>query len=82
MTLLIAECNEEKAAFIVSKKTAKRAVTRNRIKRRLRACYIELEEVPSQKALLFIGKIDALNAPYDELKKEMLSLLAKTEKEC
>lgn len=67
--------------FTVTKKTYKSAVKRNRIKRRLRAL---ADEVIAKRArpdfdYVLIGKQGALDAPYDQLKRDLKWCLKRLE---
>ncbi len=72
-----------KAGFVVSKKIHKRAVKRNKIKRRLREIYISAVKNHSadnlQKAmsLIFIARGKALEASFSELQDAVLNLMKK-----
>ncbi len=68
-----------RAGFTVSKKTAKKAVIRNRIKRRLRAAAAEilgLHAAPGYDYVL-VGRIGAFDCPYAKLCGEILWCLEK-----
>lgn len=67
-----------KVAFITSTKVFKKAVDRNRIKRRLRALMQGLLlEIPKNIHLLFIVRQEALPASHANLTAELKRLLAK-----
>ena len=62
-----------RVGFTVSKKTSKKAVARNRIKRRLRAAAGEILpcEAEPQADYVLIGKPAALDAPYAEILRNL-----------
>ncbi|MBR1753757.1 ribonuclease P protein component [bacterium] len=70
-----------RAAFVVSKKTHKRAVRRNRLKRLMREAYrliLKNNSVPkSQKymSLIFIGQEKALDKDFKEIQSVVYELL-------
>jgi ribonuclease P protein component len=67
-----------KVAFITSTKVFKKAVDRNRVKRRLRALVQGfLPEIPKNIHLLFIVRQEALAASHANLAAELKRLLAK-----
>lgn len=67
-----------KVAFITSTKVFKRAVDRNRIKRRLRAIVRELfAEIPKEIHLLLVVKPEALKAEQAPLVAEVRRMLGK-----
>ena len=70
-----------KAGFVVSKKIHKRAVKRNKIKRRLREIYLlsENENNNLQNALsvIFIAKSNILDLSYQQLKEVVFDLIKK-----
>lgn len=67
-----------KIGFVVTTKMFKRAVKRNRIKRRLReALRVQPETWPQNMDLLFIAKPEVLTAAFTELKEAMVSSFAK-----
>lgn len=67
-----------RAGFIVSKKVSKKAVVRNKVKRRMRFAYEQFSWVrQSHVFVLFIASSDALNASYSELVTDMEMLLQK-----
>lgn len=68
----------KKVAFITSTKVFKKAVDRNRVKRRMREVVRGLfEKIPQNAHLLFILKPEALKAPYPRLVAEVERLLTK-----
>ena len=68
-----------KVAVVIGSKTAKRAVVRNRLKRRIRAIiYKHLTEIKQDLALIFWVKSAGLDRlPYLSLEEEVLSLLGR-----
>ena len=70
-----------RVAFVVSKKTHKRAVKRNRLKRLMRENYrLFLKNDSIQKSqkyvsLIFIGQDKALDKSFEEIKSIMYELL-------
>lgn len=69
-----------KVAFITSTKAMKRAVDRNRIKRRMRAIIAkEVTKIPKNLHVLFIIKPEALKSSTQELVAETTRLLGKIE---
>ena len=78
-TLISMPCESDsgKVAFVCGKKTGS-AVTRNRVKRRLKAIYYD-HECPRQgkNHVVFIGKQACLDSSYDFVKKNAYDLLSK-----
>lgn len=70
-----------KAAFVVSKKVDKRAVVRNKIKRRMREAYKlflkENSNFPKWISLIFSAKADAKELSYKEVENSLRLLLEK-----
>lgn len=67
-----------KIAFITSTKIWKKAVDRNRIKRRFRhICRNAMKDTPDRLHILLILKPDALRATHDELAEEIRRLFSK-----
>lgn len=70
-----------KIGIIVSKKVHKRAVKRNKIKRRLREIYIEAvktgiaADIQESLSVIFIARIQILNIEYKQLKQAVFELL-------
>ena len=61
-------------AVIVSKKAARLSVTRHKVKRRVLSA---LRALPLPPSLVVYPKSAVFNMPYDEMKKELSSLLSK-----
>lgn len=72
-----------KVGFVVGKKIHKRAVKRNKIKRRLREIYIEAVKnnqalnLQDAVSLVFIAKSKILDLSFQEIKKSLLDLIQK-----
>ena len=70
-----------RVAFVVSKKTHKRAVKRNRIKRLMREAYRillkdgKIEKSQQYMSLIFVGHDGALNKSFNEIQTIMEELL-------
>jgi ribonuclease P protein component len=73
--------NKEKVsrfAFVVSAKTSKKAVERNKLKRKLREIVrLELVKIRPGYDILIAGRKPALGGDYWTLKKELFGLLKK-----
>jgi len=67
--------------FTVTKKTASKAVDRNRIKRRLRALANDIigQKGATNRIYVISGRKDALEIPYERMKKDMLWALKRLE---
>jgi len=65
--------------FIVSKKVAKSAVLRNKIKRRLRAAAREFRNILGSYDIIFIAYPNIKTASYQEIKKDLESIIAKNQ---
>lgn len=73
LSRLEGEADEQKIGFVITKKTFKQAVKRNRIKRRLRALARDILPKEAQKGdYVFIGKPPCLDADPETLKKDVL----------
>ncbi|MCR5261633.1 MAG: ribonuclease P protein component [Candidatus Gastranaerophilales bacterium] len=72
-----------KVGFVVGKKIHKRAVKRNKIKRRLREIYIEAvkngtaQKLQDAMSLIFIAKSKILDLSYQEIKQAVEGLIEK-----
>ncbi len=67
--------------FIVSTKTFKNAVDRNRAKRRFRSAVKELiKDFPNGYQCIFILKRETLTAPYADMREDVAHMLTKIEK--
>ncbi len=67
--------------FIISTKTFKNAVDRNRAKRRFRAAVKELiKDFPSGHQFIFILKRETLTAPYTSMREDVAHMLTKIER--
>ena len=71
------DSDQARAAFIVSRRVDKRAVVRNRVKRRLREAWRqELPDVKDSVDVAFIAQPPAAQASYHELAAAMHTHLA------
>lgn len=69
---------ETKVGFITSTKMFKRAVDRNRIKRRLREVIrLMWNDLPKQMHLLFVPKPEALTGDFDKIQEDIRHMLSK-----
>ncbi len=72
-----------KVAFVVSKKIDKRAVVRNKIKRRMREIYKNYMEenkgFPKWMSMIFSAKSDVKDIDFQTFKIEMYNLIKKAE---
>lgn len=65
-------------AVVVGVKVSKKAVVRNRLKRQVRAVIHEvLEKIAPGHDVLFFLKTSAVGASFEDLQKEVLSILKK-----
>ena len=68
-------------AVVVSKKVAKRAVDRNRIRRRVYEIIRRMQQHdPTQGVHIVLVKAPALSLPHDALKAAVTELITKTQK--
>jgi ribonuclease P protein component len=65
-------------AIIISKRVDKRAVVRNKIKRRVRAFLREWEHnLPEQKKMLIIAKPEAVEVGWESIRTDLEDILAR-----
>lgn len=67
-------------AFVVSKKVDKRAVVRNRIKRRLRAAIYEIinagdSEIPAGQYVFLVKSNELANMPMQKIQEDCIELI-------
>ena len=76
---IIRDCQKDKAfSFVASLKVSKKAVDRNRLKRRARAAtYPLLKDVPAGTCAAVFFKPSLLGKKYGEIKDELISLYKK-----
>lgn len=67
---------EYKLAVNVSKKIHKKAVVRNRIKRRIKAAWLSIEEKKVGKYVINAKRVDIAEMQFEMLKEEMQMLIA------
>ena len=60
---------------VVSKKVARHAVDRNRIKRRIREAFRRVDAVPPYATLVVYPRISVLTIPFDELLDDIQTCL-------
>lgn len=76
LVVLKATDAERKAGFIVTKRLSKKAVTRNRIKRQMRAAYLLHRPHLKQGYLfLFIARQAVLECSFQQLEQQIQALL-------
>jgi ribonuclease P protein component len=77
MTILWRESVDARRAGFAVSRQVRRAVERNRVRRRLREAYRATREAaPERGALVVIGKLSALREPFKALTDEMRGALA------
>lgn len=71
-----------RAGFVVSKKIHKRAVVRNKIKRRLREAFFEYikSNNPPYMSVVFKAKENSINSNYRDTLKSVYKLMSKMAK--
>lgn len=80
LVLYIAENKDKynKVGFSVSKKVGK-SVIRNKVRRRLKECYrLNSDRIKKGYNMVFISRVRAREASYDEIERSMLHLLKKS----
>ncbi|MBD3282529.1 MAG: ribonuclease P protein component [Candidatus Portnoybacteria bacterium] len=72
--------DEKRFGFIVSSKVSKKAVVRNKIKRRLRAIVKEeVDNIKSGLDMVIIAKPQVVDKSFNEIKEEVLELFKKAD---
>ncbi len=78
LTLAKNQLIHNRYGFIASKRIDKRAVVRNRVKRRVRACIEQMtSNIKNGYDMLFVLKVAATSAKTDFLQKEIENLFRK-----
>jgi len=67
------EAGKQRFGVVATKNLSKRAVDRNRVKRRLRAAAADILPAKAQSGLCFVlvGRAKTLSVPYDELLRDL-----------
>lgn len=69
-----------RVGFSVSKKCGK-AVVRNKIRRRLKACFLSMEQLPLNADVVFVARAAIADAEFKQIRKDMAYLLRKASTE-
>ena len=69
-----------RVGFSVSKKCGK-AVVRNKIRRRLKACFLNMEQLPLNADVVFVARAAIADAEFKHIERDMAYLLHKASAE-